>query len=53
MKVTEQNQACAYFRGIGESYLNVTTCAEEKGTSVEVESREWDKEAKEFMAKIR
>jgi hypothetical protein len=53
MKITEQTPTCAYFRGIGESYVNVTTCVEEKGTSVEVESREWDKEAKEFMAKIR
>jgi len=53
MKVTEQSPTCAYFRGIGESYVNVTTCAEGKGSSIEVESREWDIEAKEFMGKIR
>jgi hypothetical protein len=53
MKITEQAPTCAYFRGVSESYVNVTACVEGKGSSVEVESREWDKEAKEFMTKIR
>jgi hypothetical protein len=53
MKITEQTPTCAYFRGTGENYVNVTTCVEGKGTSVEVESREWDQEAKEFMRKIK
>jgi hypothetical protein len=53
MTIKEQNLTCAYFRGVSESYVNVITCAEGKGSSVEVESREWDKEAKEFMAKIK
>jgi hypothetical protein len=53
MTIKEQSPTCAYFRGTGENYVNVTTCAEGKGSSVEIESREWDQEAKEFMAKIR
>ncbi len=53
MTIKEQNPTCAYFRGVSESYVNVITCAEGKGSSIEVESREWDKETKEFMAKIK
>lgn len=53
MKITQQTPTCVYFGGVGESYVNVTTCVEEKRTTVEVESREWDIEAREFMSKIK
>lgn len=33
--------------------VNVAACTEEKGTSVELESREWDYQVKEFIRKIR
>jgi hypothetical protein len=53
MKIVEQSPTCAYFRDVSESYVNVTACVEGKGSSVEVESREWDRKAKEFMSKIK
>ena len=48
-----KNQAadCAYFEG-GGGGVDVTACAEEKGTSVELESREWDYQVREFIGKI-
>ena len=35
-----------------EGRVNVTACTEEKRTSVELESREWDYQVKEFIRKI-
>ena len=52
LKVKEQNPDCASFEG-GGGGVEVTACAEEKGTSVELESREWDFQVKEFIKKIR
>ena len=51
LEVKNQTPDCAYFEG-GGGGVNVTTCAEEKGTSVELESREWDYQVKEFIRKI-
>ncbi len=33
--------------------VDVYACAEENGTSVDLVSREWDSQVKEFIAKIR
>ncbi len=52
LEVKEQSPTCAYFEGSGGG-VNVTTCAEGKGTSVELESREWDYQVKEFIGKIK
>jgi hypothetical protein len=49
LEVKEQTDTCAYFVGGG---VDVTACAEEKGTSVEVESREWDFQTREFIGKL-
>ena len=48
-----KNQAAdgGYFEG-GGGGVDVTACAEEKGTSVELESREWDYQVREFIGKI-
>ncbi len=51
LEVKNQAPGCAYFEG-GGGGVNVTACTEEKGTSVELESREWDYQVKEFIRKI-
>lgn len=52
LEVKEQSASCAYFEG-GGGGVEVTACAEEKGTSVELASREWDYQVNEFAGKIR
>ncbi|MFC1939624.1 hypothetical protein ACFLXO_02935 [Chloroflexota bacterium] len=52
LEVKEQSPNCAYFLG-GGGGVNVTACAGDKGTSVEVESREWDFQVKAFVGKIK
>jgi len=51
LEIKEQGPACAYFEG-GGGGVEVTACAEEEGTSVEMESREWDYQVREFAGKI-
>ena len=51
LKVTEQSGTGACFEG-GGGVVEVTACAEEKETSVELVSREWDYQVKEFIRKI-
>jgi len=51
LKVIRQEPTCASFEG-GGGGVEVTACAEEKGTSVELISREWDYQVKEFIRKI-
>ncbi|MBI2328164.1 MAG: hypothetical protein HYU85_00690 [Chloroflexi bacterium] len=51
LAVKNQTADCAYFEGGGGS-INVNACAEAKGTSVELESQEWDYQVKEFIRKI-
>jgi len=52
LKVMEQCPECASFEG-GGGGVEVTACTEEKRTSVELFSREWDYQVKEFIRKIR
>ena len=52
LKVFDSGPLCAKFEGGGGS-VEVTSCAEDKGASVEVVSQEWDTQAKEFMGKIK
>jgi hypothetical protein len=51
LEVKEQSEGCATFEG-GGGGVQVTACAEGKETSVELESREWDYQVKEFINKI-
>ncbi|MFC1934003.1 hypothetical protein ACFLXX_02475 [Chloroflexota bacterium] len=51
LEVKEQTPTCAYFEGSGGG-VDVIACVEEKGTSVELVSREWDYQVKEFIGKI-
>ena len=52
LEVKEQSESCAYFEG-GGGGVEVTACIEENQTSVELQSREWDFQVKEFINKIR
>ena len=52
MKVTEQGDACASFEG-GGGGVSVITCTDEKGTSVDLETREWEYQVREFARKIK
>ena len=51
LEVKNQTHECAYFEG-GAGGVGVTGCTEEKETSVELLSREWDYQVKEFIRKI-
>lgn len=51
LEIKNQSPDCAYFEG-GGGGVEVTACAEEKRTSVVLESREWDYQVKEFIRKI-
>ena len=52
LEVKNEDPGCASFGGSGGG-ISVTTCIEDKETSGELESREWDYQAKEFITKIR
>ena len=52
MEVKEQSPTGAYFEGSGGG-VDVTACAQEKGASVELVSREWDYQVREFARKIK
>lgn len=51
LKVKEQTPTCVYLEG-GDGGVDVSTCAEAKGSEVEVLSRGWDYQAKEFLSKL-
>ncbi len=52
LKVTEKTDTCASFEG-GGGGVSVTTCTDDKGTSVDLEAREWETPVKEFARKIK
>jgi hypothetical protein len=52
LKVKEQAPCCVEFEG-GGGGVAVTASAEGKGSKVELESREWDYQVKEFIQKIK
>ncbi len=51
LKVTEQSDTSASFEGGGGS-VSVTACTDDKGTSVDLETREWEYQVKEVASKI-
>jgi hypothetical protein len=51
LKVYDQGPTCVKFEGSGGD-VEVTSCAEDKGSSVEIVSNEWEIQAREFMSKI-
>ena len=48
LEVVEQGPCCAYFEG-GGGHVYVTAGAGKTGTTVELETREWDYHVKRFM----
>jgi hypothetical protein len=51
LEVKEQGKDCASFEG-GGGHIFVQACEKGKGSDVELETREWDYQVKEFMEKI-
>ena len=51
LTVTNQNDTCISFEG-GGGRVDVSTCADDKETSVDMETREWEIQIKDFAAKI-
>jgi hypothetical protein len=51
LDVTEQGDCCAHFVG-GGGHVHVTVAAGERRTTVELETREWDYDVRQFMHKI-
>jgi hypothetical protein len=51
LDVKERAECCARFEG-GGGYVFVQAAERDKGSDVDVESREWDYQAKEFLQKI-
>ncbi len=52
MKVAEQSDACVSFEG-GGGGVTVTACTDGKGTSVDLETREWEYQVKKFAGEIK
>ncbi len=52
LKLYEDSPCCVKFEG-GGGIVEVTSSAEEKGSSVEIVSQEWDVQAHEFMGKLK
>lgn len=51
LEVKEQGEDCATFEG-GGGYVFVSACEKGPGSEVELETREWDYQVKQFMEKI-
>ena len=51
LEIKNQGLACVSFEG-GGGIVEVVACTEEKGTSVELVSREWDQAVRAFVNKI-
>jgi hypothetical protein len=52
LKVNDEGNCCALFAGGGGS-VRVSASEENKGSTVDIESREWDYQVKQFIDKIR
>jgi hypothetical protein len=53
LKVTQQEETCARFQG-GGGHVFVTVCESEggNGSEIDVESREWDYQVRQFLAQV-
>jgi hypothetical protein len=52
LEVTDQGSCCVEFEGAGGG-VKVSASEAEKGTQVDIESREWEKQSKDFLASIK
>lgn len=51
LELTEEGAACLTFTG-GGGYVTASVCPEGKATKVDLASREWEHQVKEFLSKI-
>jgi hypothetical protein len=51
LKVVDQDECCASFEG-GGGGVSITASKEKKGSTVDLESREWDFQSRQFLKKI-
>ena len=51
LEETDRNPCCVFFEG-GGGHVSVTVVEEENKRSVEVETREWEYQVKQFMGKL-
>jgi len=51
LEVEDSGEGCARFAG-GGGFVYVSACKGEKRTQVSVEAREWEPQAKQFVAKL-
>lgn len=51
LKETDRNPCCVFFEG-GGGHVSVTVIEEDNNRSVEVETREWEYQVKQFMGKL-
>ncbi len=51
LSLTRENPCCATFEG-GGGHVTVTASRKEDRTEVELETREWDYQVKQFMGQI-
>jgi hypothetical protein len=51
LEAEEQGPCCVYFEG-GGGFIRVTAGADEDRATVELETREWDYQVRQFMHKI-
>ncbi len=47
----EAGEGCAYYEG-GGGHVLISACAKERGSEVELETREWDYQVQEFLKRI-
>jgi hypothetical protein len=52
LKVKESDDCCATFEG-GGGEVRVTVTEQKKGSTVDIESREWDFQSRAFLEKVR
>ncbi len=52
LKVNDEGNCCVTFEG-GGGGVYVTASEEKKGSTVDLESREWDYQAQEFIRKVK
>ena len=52
LNIVSQNETCITLEG-GGGMVDITTCAEDKKTSVDFETREWEFQVKEFAGIIK
>lgn len=48
LEVESSSENCAFFTG-GGGYVHVVACENDARTEVDVETREWDQHAKQFL----